>query len=315
MAALHGGFTDFSDDLSGEEYLPATKLGRPPTNSGPDTAPVTIAALTRLLADHHKDLHNDITALRGDLKGMTTHLNAVEHTAETTTRDIGELRQTVQDIQQQQRLYEHRMAEQEDAGRRNNMKIRGISEVIPEAELAQAVERLLANILPPTRANKITLANIFRIPKPPRAPTGATKDVILTFQTRIDKTAVQNALRGNTLFQFEGMALNFFSDLLRGILAWRHSLQPLTTLLRQRDLKYRWQMTHTLTVQQGMDTHQIKELSDATPFLQSLGLPPDSLAQTGQESATPPQHPWDLARSIAFVPTDHTPDPYVAFTI
>ncbi|CAH2282774.1 Hypothetical predicted protein [Pelobates cultripes] len=103
-----------------------------------------------MLADHHKDLHNDIAAIRGDLKGMTTRLNTLEHTANNTTRDIVEIRQTRLDIQRQQKLHEHRMAKQEDAGRRDNIKLRGFTETIPGSDLAQAVVHLLATILPPT---------------------------------------------------------------------------------------------------------------------------------------------------------------------
>ncbi|CAH2312733.1 Hypothetical predicted protein [Pelobates cultripes] len=193
MAALHGGCSDFSEDFSGEEYMPAPKLGKQtqPTNTNPDTAPVTISVLTQLLADHHKELHNDIAALRGDLKGLTTCLNTLESATETVTRDIWELRQNVQDLQRKQKLHEHRMAEQEDAGRQDNLKVRGIPETIPDTELPQVVKRLFAVILSPTQANKIVLANIFRIPKSPKAPTEATRDTILTFQTRQDKIAIQ----------------------------------------------------------------------------------------------------------------------------
>ncbi|CAH2276485.1 Hypothetical predicted protein [Pelobates cultripes] len=91
MAALHGGCSDFSEDFSGEEYMPAPKLGKQtqPTNTNPDTAPVTISVLTQLLADHHKELHNDIAALRGDLKGLTTRLNTLESATETNTETFG----------------------------------------------------------------------------------------------------------------------------------------------------------------------------------------------------------------------------------
>ncbi|CAH2282773.1 Hypothetical predicted protein [Pelobates cultripes] len=40
MVAIHGGCSDFSDDPSRDEYLPATKAGRPPQLPAPTQTPL-----------------------------------------------------------------------------------------------------------------------------------------------------------------------------------------------------------------------------------------------------------------------------------
>ncbi|CAH2219606.1 Hypothetical predicted protein [Pelobates cultripes] len=164
---LHGGCSDFSDDLSGEEYLPAP-IPRRPTQSSEtdvDSAPVTTAVLKRLLTDLQNNILQDVTSLWGDLKGLTGHISTLESASTTNSQDIGDLHKAVNDLKFKQQKLDQRLADQEDTKRQNNLKVRGIAETITEAELPQVITHLLTNILAPTQAKHIILDNLFRIPK------------------------------------------------------------------------------------------------------------------------------------------------------
>ncbi|CAH2247715.1 Hypothetical predicted protein [Pelobates cultripes] len=225
MSALHGGCSDFSDDFSGDaevEYMPAPAPVQKPRQSktGADAEPVTTGVFKTLLADLQKNILTDVTALRGDLQGLAGRVSTLEGSTQANQQNIATLQKAVHDLQQLNRMYEHRFAAQEDARRRHNLKVRRVPEEVLEAELPHVLRCMFTAILPPGQA--ISPADFFRVPKPTRAP--ATRDTIVTFCNGKDNAAVLTALHGKTPLRFENMALTFFDNLSSGILVWHRLL-------------------------------------------------------------------------------------------
>ncbi|CAH2311125.1 Hypothetical predicted protein, partial [Pelobates cultripes] len=87
-----------------------------------------------------------------------------------------------------------------------------------------------------------------------------------------------------------------------GTLAWRGMLKPFTTLLRQRDIKYRWPLVQALIVLKGEDKHVVYSLQGAGDLLPTLGLPQDAIPGPALRVNTSQQHRWDPKRAKTFVP-------------
>ncbi|CAH2324686.1 Hypothetical predicted protein [Pelobates cultripes] len=266
------------------------------------------------MADHHRKIVADVALLREDLKLITVRLGAVDGTTNSHTTQIAELQAAVQSLKQQTLLHEQQLASQEDNYRRNNLKITGIADSVPEAELPHLVRRLLTTLVTPKTAKAIALDSQFRIPRPARAPPAATADLIIQFRSDRDKQAILEATRGQLTLTFEGMTLSFFSDLSGGTMAWRRSLGPFTSLLRLHQLRYCWGSRRTLHIDRGSSTHIVHNMQEATGALGLLNLPTTALA-----SAADPVRPTrPLGRNAAaapeFVPRQPPADPYAAAT-
>ncbi|XP_063298016.1 dynein axonemal heavy chain 14 [Pelobates fuscus] len=247
MASLHGGCTDFSDENSddtSEVLIPASALPPPiraqtqPVGTNPN--PVTMEALSTLISEHHGKIAADVALIRGDLKLIATRLGTVEETTTKHTCQIKELQTAVHNLQQQTLQHEYQLSTMEDKRRQTHLKVRGIADTVPEAELPHLIRRLLTALLNPKTAKAILIDGIFRVPRPANAPPNTTRDVVIRFQTLKDKAAVLEATRGHTTYSFEDMNLSFYTDLSSGTLAWRRSLRQFTAELRQHQIKYRW---------------------------------------------------------------------------
>ncbi|CAH2315388.1 Hypothetical predicted protein [Pelobates cultripes] len=107
------------------------------------------------------------------------------------------------------------------------------------------------------------------------------------------------AVKNLPQYPFETMSLSFFTDLSGSTLAWRRSLKPLTTLLQQRNITYRWRLNRSLLVTHNGNTHEFHNLQGAEDLLPILGLPLDAICPT---TTSKPQHRWNPERVKTFVP-------------
>ncbi|CAH2322135.1 Hypothetical predicted protein [Pelobates cultripes] len=164
-------------------------------------------AIRELMAAHHRKISAEVATIREDLKVLSARLGTVECTSSGHTSQIEELKATVHDLKQLAALHDQQLATQKDKRRQNNLKLQGVADSVPEAELPHYARRLLTALLTPKVAKSIILDNIFRIPWPTTAPPAATGDIILRFQSARDKRAVLEATKGLTIYTFEDMTL------------------------------------------------------------------------------------------------------------
>ncbi|CAH2250635.1 Hypothetical predicted protein [Pelobates cultripes] len=136
MLRLHGGVVRrrwgrlHADPLTGPPYTKA------PTS-------VTMEVIGDLMAAHHKKISADVALIRDEFKGITDRLRKMEFSSDSHTNQIMDLQAAIKDLQQKTLQQETLMTAQEDRYRRNNLKLRGVADSIPEAELPHLIRRLL----------------------------------------------------------------------------------------------------------------------------------------------------------------------------
>ncbi|CAH2293487.1 Hypothetical predicted protein [Pelobates cultripes] len=217
MAAYPETYSELSDNFSsGDEEADLTPMQRPtPAAQKADASPVTTAVLKTLLADLQKNIQTDVASLRNDIHGLRGRMGALETASNVCSDQITSLQQVVQGLQKQNEEHERRFTALEDARRANNIKVRGIPEDTPQAEMPH----LLVALLSPRQAKAITMDSFFRAPKSASAPAAAPQDLIVRFQQYPAKTTVLAATRNCYPYKFKTMALSFYTDLTGGTLA------------------------------------------------------------------------------------------------
>ncbi|XP_063312700.1 uncharacterized protein LOC134612291 [Pelobates fuscus] len=101
----------------------------------------------------------DVTALRSHLQGLTGRISTLEGSTQTNAQNITTLQQAVHDLHAQAQQHERHLAAQEDSRRRHNLKMRGLSEAVPEQELPH-VFRLVAYLCYTRLFNAITAESV-----------------------------------------------------------------------------------------------------------------------------------------------------------
>ncbi|XP_063289954.1 zinc finger protein 850-like [Pelobates fuscus] len=298
MADYPEAYSDLSDELSLDDDEPVLPAGPAPAaiKGGPEPDPVTTAVLKSLLAELQHNIQADVATLRADLRGLTNRIGQVEVTAGEQAQQIANMQQTILGLQKQNEIHNAKFAMMEDMRRKNNMKIRGVLETISTDELPHMLRRLTMALLPPRQAKAITMEDCFRIPKAPKAPTEAPRDIIVNFRTGRDKATLLKAIKDQDPYNFEGMQLTFYPDLSGGTLAWRRSFKQFTALLRQKGIPYQWRLSRTLLILQGETRHAVSDVMEAKALLPTLGLPMDSMPPNGLQRTDSKNHRWDLAK-------------------
>lgn len=83
------------------------------------------------------------------------------------------------EVKEEQSWIKAKLADLEDRSHRNNVKIRGIPESVPPAELPKFVNDLMQAILPSTTPLEISIDRIHRISKLPHLAASVPRDVLM----------------------------------------------------------------------------------------------------------------------------------------
>ncbi|CAH2306844.1 Hypothetical predicted protein [Pelobates cultripes] len=246
----------------------------------------------------------DIALVRKDLGVITARLQSLEDSGDTAHCGQDAQQSELDKLKQANLLMEGRIAVLEDSKRQRNLKIWSVPEDATDSEIPHYLRRLLSSVLTPSKAKAILLDNYFRIPKPAKAPDGASRDLLICFQSLRSKQLVQAAICDAPSYHFEGADLTFFNDLTRSTIVWQQALRPLTQHLRQHEVAYCWGPGRKLTVLHDRKRIPLQQQSDARKFFKALGLPTPEAQQahTLGADSQPSTQMWDVRNVRPFYP-------------
>ncbi|CAH2311005.1 Hypothetical predicted protein [Pelobates cultripes] len=234
----------------------------------------------------------DIGTIKADVRQNTDRVHAVEESVSTIGNEITHIKETLYTMLAVQ------VSTQGDHLRRNHIKLRGVPAAITQAEQPHFLRRLLATILPPAAARKITLECSYRLPAGPNSPPTEARDIILCCATTQDRITIMNAVKGKTPLAFENAQLLFFQDLTRATLQWRKTMYNLTSRLRQVGIQYRWGAPRVIKFTHKGSTYRATSETEIPAILTSLGLM--DLHKNGATNTSSPM--GDPATTNSFTP-------------
>ncbi|CAH2292685.1 Hypothetical predicted protein [Pelobates cultripes] len=160
----------------------------------------------------------------------------------------------------------------DNRSRRNNIRIRGREPIGPE-NLKEILTPLFNLILhrPPEAPLYIDKVHRALRPKPP--PSAPPRDVICYIQDTQLKEDIMKEARTERSWRYKGQTVELYNDLSHQTLQTRRALRPITTLLQEHQIRYRWHFPFALTARKDNIEATIRLPSDVPIFLDTLGLP------------------------------------------
>uniref|UniRef100_A0A8C5Q4Q7 Uncharacterized protein n=1 Tax=Leptobrachium leishanense TaxID=445787 RepID=A0A8C5Q4Q7_9ANUR len=218
-----------------------------------------LATLSTTLTSHldavSADKRQDIKAI-GD---RTAHL-------EDKMADMAEAHHTmaarVEGLEDMMQQHASKIADLEDRSRRHNLKIRGISETVHPKDLTPYVTDLFSHLLPGVSLESLLMDRIHSIPKPPSAPSKATREVILQMHYFKPREDILKVLRNPEALDIEYAHLAIFPDLSKATLQQRRNYRPFTTALRDTGMSHRWGYPTKLIVHNEGTTTVISSIEE-----------------------------------------------------
>lgn len=182
------------------------------------------------------------------------------------------------------------LEDQENRGRRNNLRIRGIPEAVLPGDIPAAVISLCSSLLGPEFALEIVLERAHRALRPKPKAEDPPRDVICKFLNFQVKSAVQDAARNRQDILFEGSQISIYQDLAPSTLRKRKCLKPLTEWLKANRILYKWNVPFGLSFLQGSRRMNITTFADLEAVYDHLQIPPMQIEN------------WDLFQDLGALP-------------
>lgn len=167
-----------------------------------------------------------------------------------------------------------KMVDIEDRARRNNIKFRGVPESIKPVELTAYLQKLMTTALPSLEPADIILDRAHRLPKPSFLSDQIPRDVIARIHFYHIKDQLMQYARQHPALPdlFAGIAL--YADLSQATLTARHNLVPITKILHNHKILYKWGLPAKLLLEMHNESHAITSPEKRMELLRKWHLLP-----------------------------------------
>lgn len=224
-------------------------------------------ALQKDMAAFMKSTHRELSII-GD------RVDYVEQRMDEFTGAHNELVDAHSEIEEELKQLKLKVADIEDRSRRNNIKFRGIPEAVKPADLTSFLQQLMMKTIPELTAADVTIDRAHRLPKPAHIPDTVPRDVIARIHFYHVKDQLMRYSRQNVSLPDPYAGISLYADLSQATLSARNNLIPITKILRNHKILYKWGFPAKLTITMNNASHTINSLDRGLELLRQWGLLP-----------------------------------------
>uniref|UniRef100_A0A803KD14 L1 transposable element RRM domain-containing protein n=2 Tax=Xenopus tropicalis TaxID=8364 RepID=A0A803KD14_XENTR len=222
--------------------------------------------LQQELASTAATITADITKQLHELGQRT---DAIEHKVDDITTVLDAHENDILDLQMQLREVWDKIEDADNRSRRNNLRIRGIPETV--TDLPAAVESIFTSLLPNLPPERLECDRIHRALRPMREGD-PPRDIILRLHYHQTQVATLQAARQKDRLEYQGTLFQIYTDLAPITLQKRKALAPITKILQQHRIRYRWLFPVKLAFLYNSHPQQISTVQAGLELLSKLGL-------------------------------------------
>ncbi|CAH2285575.1 Hypothetical predicted protein [Pelobates cultripes] len=237
---------------------------------------VTKTDLQTLSDDLHAAIRLEVTALRAE---MTTHNGRLQTLEGNMQETMGRTGTTTTAVTRQGNMLLALRRQTEDLdnrGRRSNIRVRGLPEPQADEDIEATLKALFQTILGEDLPADLTFDRAHRANRP-RIPDGTPRDAICCLHHYKHKERIMQKARTRPLWRFRGADVALFQDLSPLTLEARRALRPVTTLLRERNIPYKWGFPFALLARHQNEWIPLRWPEESPGFLHRLELPPTEI--------------------------------------
>lgn len=223
-----------------------------------------------------------MVSLQASLQRDMTHLNTdIKNSLQLQDNRLqsahDEVVDTVLDHQSEITWLKTKVADLEDSTMRNNLTFRGIPESVTPQELPRYVQQLIKALLPALSELELTVDRCHRLSKLAYLHANVPRDVLARIHFYNVKEAVMAASGKLKALPYPYSTVSIYLDLSAHRILTRKDLGPITKILRDQKILYKWgNPTKILIMRQGKSA-QITSLETGWKLLKNWQIvPPNS---------------------------------------
>ncbi|KAE8575755.1 hypothetical protein XENTR_v10003932 [Xenopus tropicalis] len=254
------GGGDSDPDLPPDSSAPSSPLQREQDSPAPqpqDTmdnhtlshgVPVTVEVLSQHLTALHERLSNTIAdAIKTALKDIQADVINLGERTDHLENSLDELIQNHNMLEGENKALKDELAllklhaeDLENRSRRQNLRIRGISEEIGPQNIRPFLRSLFSTINPELPAEAWHFDRAHRALGARPANVTTPRDILVCMHYFESKESIMANTRNTNYVEHQGHKIQIFNDLSPITLNIRRDLRPVTQTLREHKIAYRW---------------------------------------------------------------------------
>ncbi|KAJ1081905.1 hypothetical protein NDU88_002077 [Pleurodeles waltl] len=262
-----------------------------PVPSESDRAPLTRAIIEHLFrslrndfAPPKREIAADIKDLKREVIDLGQCVDTVEQTYDAQEEELDFHRRELLTLQDKNHDLKYQLEDLENRSRRSNIPIKGVPAQAVVAPLEDFVVRLFRHVAPALKEQDTVLDKTHRAGRPARAP-GQAQDILTCLHYYKQREVIIVAVRDTTSIEFEGHRVGLYQDLSMIKLQRRRLLRPVTDLLREEGIRYKWGHPFRLLFTWQNELCSIRNLEEA----QRMEGLPQNLEDQAEKAAPPAQ--------------------------
>uniref|UniRef100_A0A8C5QC41 Uncharacterized protein n=1 Tax=Leptobrachium leishanense TaxID=445787 RepID=A0A8C5QC41_9ANUR len=210
----------------------------------PASAPATGQQIQAMFHDLRSTIQDDfrtITAsLHQEIRDIGERTVLLEHKSDNLCLAHNELVDAYKDLKRSHDALLLKVTDLEDRSRRNNIRIRGVPESIKAESLAGYLIDLFHLLLPEADTAALLLDRAHRLPKPRNLDAAIPRDVLTRIHFYHIKDSLMAAMRKAPGLPEIYAGISFFLVLSAATMQRRREFLPVTKVLRNHHIPYRW---------------------------------------------------------------------------
>ncbi|XP_077323137.1 uncharacterized protein LOC143956838 [Lithobates pipiens] len=227
--------TDIVLSETSPDVTPANASPPDGPRSETSSAAINMNDLRTIASDIKDTLSAAIAELRLDLKMLSDRMHTVEKVTESHELDIRRSTRKIDSHTLQLRDMQRHMEDLDNRGRRHNLRVRGLPEVVEGDRLAPAISAIFNSVLDRPSHTAISMDRIHRALRPKGRDTDPPRDVVCCLTDYRLKEDILKAARLKQQISYESAHIQIFQDLSGITLQHRRDLKPLLDVLKSRE--------------------------------------------------------------------------------
>lgn len=219
----------------------------------------------------------EIQILKLDIQGIGERVDDTERQASTLSSYVQDHHSALQYLLRKEEEHASHLDDIENRNRRNNIRVRGIPEIILHKDLDLTLQKIFASLMDSSPSNSIELDRAHRALGPRPSENDRPRDVICRVHYFKQKDQIMSAARSKGPVSLDGYQVNLLPDLSRRTLQLRRALKPLLEALKAQNVLYRWGYPFALFAHKGDKSATFRSLGDLPNILSTFSLPMISL--------------------------------------
>ncbi|CAH2272690.1 Hypothetical predicted protein [Pelobates cultripes] len=233
---------------------------------------VTRTDLQTLTATIQDTLRSEVAGIRTEIAAQAGRITAAEEAAAALTARMASTDTAVARQGDMLLSIRRHLEDVDNRGRRCNIRVRGVPEAEGTENAEEVLKELFQSLLQSPQPRQIELERAHRALRP-RAVEDGPRDLTCCLHSFPVKNAIMTKAREQPTWPFRGAQVSLYNDLSPITIEARRALRPVTALLREHHITYKWGFPFALVARHHNNWFTLRWPEEVPRFMGDLGLP------------------------------------------